>query len=336
MVGIELKPLGQAFFRPPAGVTQAGVHGPSSMVKSLSYPMPSTISGALAGIAYRSGLCSLDNSIDVDVYEDHYACLKELLGEQFSLRPGLVRARGRIYAYTGSQRLPPIECLTAPSQATCRDEELTLPHAGYIGIALSRHSKAVAEGHLYHSEAVDYPATEASILVLVQAKAVDIREDIIMLGAETRPALLSIDNSVDIKLLMGGGPEGSDKWEATLLTPALLGKAPEADCMVITATSSLASMLSRLLQEESQNSISNCISTLEVIEVPRGELQAEILNAGWSMRAKTLRRPYLILPPGTRIRLEAPPECIDRVVEAGLGAHSRLGWGTIAVKPLED
>ncbi|MEB3860977.1 MAG: type III-B CRISPR module-associated protein Cmr3 [Desulfurococcales archaeon] len=335
---LELRPLDMSFFRPPAGVTQAGVHGPSAMVKSLSYPMPSTIAGALAAIAYRTGKCSLDQAnVDVDEFEDQYTCLEALLGEEFALRPGLARVNGEVYAYTGSRELTLLKTLldTGKKASQSGSGRYSLRHVGFIGIALQRGSKAVVEGNLYHADAVDYPGAGASILVIAHGATGDLPSTVIPLGAETRMAALQpIEiNEEQVKLYNGAG--GTGRWRAILLTPALLRKAPSSVNGVILASSqSLAAELGELLVEGSVEAVKKCVEEARVEVVPRGELQAEILNSGWSMLEGRARRPYLILPPGTEVSVRIKSrECVEEVAKKGLGAHSRLGWGTAALRP---
>lgn len=333
---IEVKPLGHSFFRPPAGVTQAGIHGPSAMVKSLSYPMPSTIAGALAGIAYKKGLCV--NQLDearVEDFRDQYTCLTTLLGEDFILRPGLLKAGGKLYGYIGKPTVYPLEELLGPGKTLEDAEKLELPHTTYIGIALNRRDKTVVEGNLYHSDAVDYTAVDASIIVLYKGGSNVDLDTITPLGAETRVSrvVTAREEGPGIEALARlPGDCSTCKMEAILLTPALVKGGLPPRGQVILADHTTAKTVSETLAEAT--GLRECISSIGIESIPRGELQAEILNTGWSILAGKVREPYLMLPPGTRLHITASSrECVLRIAEHGLGAHSRLGWGTVALKP---
>jgi len=342
VVVIYLKPLTSSVFRGPAGVFQAGLHGPAATSLSLTYPLPSTIAGLIAGLAWRMGLCNpAAPDVGVSDFGDQERCVRAILGEGYYLRPGLAVAGGHYYAYTGSGRLIELGELKRYMESCgippeCPEKTLEPPRLARAGVALDRASKRAATGFLYSQEEVDYSALGASLAVLAGPGWVPGARGITApLGGEQRAAIITVEDAVDPAELLveGEGP----RWRAILLTPALLHKAPAGGA--VRADTSLAGEVARLLYEESDGEVRNCIeaSSLEIHEIPRGELVLSIAYTGVSLAATAskpghhvvYRSPHVIVPPGTTLTIKAPRNCAEKIARLGIGAHSRLGWGTL-------
>ncbi|GBF08394.1 CRISPR-associated protein [Aeropyrum pernix] len=358
---IRIKPLSPSLFRRPTGVFEASVHGPAAGAVSLSYPMPSTIAGMLAGTARQLGLCSPSSAGD---YEDQMECLQALFGEGFALRPGLASAGGRLYAYLGVKSLVEVGALKRAMRrvgvgrlntahtAGLREEalgeagsRLEIAFTSHIGVALDRHSKSAAEGMLYRAQLADYTSTPGRPEVIVYARSstgdMGIKTLPTPLGGDAKTAIVKAQPAEETprELLVDtqAGNGGSGKWLLTLLTPALLEETPlplAGSGEPVTIGEEAAETLGKALLRES--SASECHNAkLSMTLVPRGELELEIVNPGWSRLEKRPRRPHLLVPPGSIGVLEgAGPECINKLAEEGIGAHSRLGWGTVVAARL--
>ncbi len=356
---IKFKPLNDPLFRAPSSVFDAGIHGPAVAAASLTYPMPSTISGALAHAAYATSACNQSRNIYLLAgFSDHKACIKSLLGEDFTLRPGLIQApdpstgRPQLYAYTGTSKLTRLDALLEHDETP--DATLEIPHTRYTGIALDKTGKTPEKGMLYHALHTSYTSLQATIIVLAHAPNMkpkkaehDTKEDtdsidkisgmILRLGGEGKTATLEIekDTTKSNPLIIGDTREDGENWEAILLTPALIdynhATSPNIKNTII-ADETLAQELSRSLKQQSHETINNCTRSLEIIEIPRNEYQLQVISPGWSIRAQYPREPYLLIPPGTRLEIKADRECVENIARHGLGAHSNLGWGTTALK----
>ena len=332
---VAFQPLTGLLFRAPGSVYEAGLHGPGVAAHSLSYPLPSTVVGALSFLAYRKGLCKPTSSED---FSDHHQCLKVLLGGNIYIRPGLLYANGSFYAYLGSSRFVSLEALGKGDEYS-RQHVIRARRTSVVGIALDRATKAVVEGMLYTASYVEYEKNASIAVLLGPDWNFDSKEWVMPLGGDTRSvhAFLLEGGYDPIEILVSGR---SDKWEAILLTPALLHLEEEDGAGVgiggsgetVIIDDNLVEEIAGALRCQSEREVNNCIKSIEINRIPRGELEAGILSPGWSVAKNAPREPHLLLPPDTRLLIEAHNECAGIIARLGLGVHSRLGWGTVFLR----
>jgi len=335
---LEVLPLSEWYFRVPSPL-EPGVHGPGVSRGSLTYPLPSTIAGALAFMAYRKGLCSASENVDVE-FNDLRECISGLFGKQAVIRPGFSARGDSYYAYIGSPVMPRLDRLREKLQELAfrigrskspgltahsligrliREGDPLMPlHGHRTGIAIARSSKNVIEGHLYSVEYVDYRSLGAKLVALVKPKPGKPIKDTTRFGGEGGVALASLrePEKEEEMLVQGRG----DTWAFTLLTPALLDSAPTAP--LNPSSPKLGEELGSLI-----TSMHSCVEEAKVLHIPRGELDTSTILPGW--RLNKPRKPHLLIPPGTAGLLVASPNCARDVAEKGVGAHSDIGWGTI-------
>ena len=321
----------------------AGVHGPAVRMASLSYPRPSMLAGALASLAFRLG-----NAGRAGEPQDGFEDLEDLLGEIGieSLRPGLLQdEKGDLHVYLGGPFLPRLECLTqkirCPSltgvdklldayRSLIRGEACPGVRAvkeAYTGIALARNSKTVRVGLIYERERVFY-TPRASIAALAEISGDSQIEGLLTLGGDKALTRLTLSEAdPPSKVLVQG--EGNE-WLLALITPALLSPEKAGDLLVNPPVQDeeLPARLARALLNGR-----GCAGDAKALLVPRNEYALQITLPGWSSLLNSgrggYRRPHLEVPPGTFLRVEAARDCIEKIVEEGVGLHTRVGWGTV-------
>lgn len=332
---VAFRPVSEVMLRKP-GPFEAGVHGPASYSSSLSYPLPSTLAGALAGIAWRrSGSCDGVEGSSRE-FDDLRGCLERILGRNPILRPGLLLYNGEFHVYMNRSIMPRLnDVLEALSQLGPRFSALeaaktlsdrvksgyTVRRAARIGIALNRESKSVSEGLMYMKETVFYPGG-AEIAVLASNVAGDLG-GYTRLGGDGGLALVRVERigAPVTRLLMRGDGE---EWALLLASPALLPESPFRDGVVEVTSSSVAEALAESLLEGV-----GCAGYSRVVLVPKGELSLEVISPGWSTARRAFREPHLLVPPGTVLYMEASSKCTTHIIEQGIGSHSDVGWGTV-------
>ncbi|OWJ54499.1 hypothetical protein Pdsh_06585 [Pyrodictium delaneyi] len=337
-------------FRRP-GVFEARVHGPGAASETLAYPMPSTIAGALASLAYEAGACS--RAQRPGVYGDTEACLESLFGEKYHLYTGLARHSGKLYVYT-SRGYAPLDTVkkllasVAPLSGRPRllfeglmeglkaGSSLQARVLRRTGIALNRSSKTAAPGMLYTIGMLDpLQGTElVEFVALVEASKSPIEEGekrfMTTLGGEQRPAQLVLRSSDTEPVGLLSACSGNNTLLLLLVSPALLDESPWAG--VIELTKSAAKRLA-----ESLVSAAGLESILEPREPYIVQLTREPVEAvmpGWSMAREVHRPPLLLVPAGTIVvatTREDPCRAAKEAARRGLGAYTRLGWGTVVV-----
>jgi len=341
-------------FRRP-GVFEARVHGPGAASETLAYPMPSTIAGALASLAYEAGLCSsseLAERAEKELYGDTSLCLERLLGENYRIYTGLARHRGDFYAYTG-QFLVKLDQLKQALAEAAKEEPSRLAKTliyrlrelqdikprrlRRTGVALNRATKTTAPGLLYSIEMLDLitqDSTPLEILALIEAEESPSGSYLVALGGEQRPAKLTLttNRTVDPRQLLTEH-RGSEQALLMLISPALLRESPWTNG-IVDLTLTAAKRLAEGLLEEAR-----LRDTLEPVEPYIVQLTREVVEAvmpGWSLVLERPREPIVLVPAGTvvtvkakTIKSEDTELIVERLARSGLGCCTRLGWGTI-------
>ncbi len=341
-------PVGPSRFRAP-GEFSAGTRGPASMAASLHYPLPSTIAGALAQIAWAGGAglggCNPDFFGCVD------ALLKSLLGENYALRPGYLVSHGTVYAavsapqplYVPLHRLPGyVACLleavaeayTVPGLDIGGRFEKCVSEAGalrprykeFVGIKLGDYGeerlwqRVVEEGYMYYAADLDLFATfhnEASVAVEVLGAENRVPEGVVVrFGGEGYPARISVGEPIAVDK-MG---DGEKPLAALLLEPALLNTAPPRPWLVEPG------ILKNYIEESRRTGDDIAYPFREIAAVYTFSNQASLLIPGYTMKEDRLRKPRPSLPRGTIILGKGSP---GKVYREGIGLYTRIGWGTL-------
>lgn len=361
---LQVTPLSKLAFLPPAPF-EAGIHGPGAEGATLSYPPPSTLSGALAGIAYRKGLCTENEVVNAaeNDFDDHRLCLQRLLGgDSIILRPGLLtniinKDNYKYYVYIGASVFPSIhELIKALATTTSNairegkpmgqaisktlnellknSTSVRARRESYTGIALERKFKRPLEKMIYTLERFEYrPAS--SILILTNSSNSSLKE-IVKLGKHHGIASIHAER-IDHNPLREAFRQltsNSQAWALTLLTPALIGEGLGEPGTPITAGAKLARELAQRLLS-GYHSVRNA----RAVFVPKPgrlwEQGLEIQYVGWSIPKRSPRRPYLRVPAGTVIILDnLLMEEAEMIAIQGVGEHSDLGWGTALLVPV--
>ncbi len=353
MSWIRFAPASLWYFRAPSPL-EPGVHGPGVSRGSLSYPLPSTIAGFLAGVG--CGWRGSSQTSSSDEYGDVRSCLSRLAGgeeEQSLIRPGLALVEGRLAAYIGGPSLAWLEDLlgllerlariaAGPRTASscllgraARNEFREAAERGWrprrltrTGIALNRMSKTVLEGYLYSVEAVDWSGGE----ILVYAEGIELPGSRVVgrLGGEGGVAIATTNGGPEEEYggLVGRGR--GDTAMVALITPALLSDSPLQGVIDPVDQSTAAALAEKLLPSD------DCVESSEAVYVPKtSELSLSVYFPGWSVAEGRPRRPHLVVPAGTIIRVKARSSgCLEKKLRElaikGVGSHGDLGWGSIA------
>lgn len=347
---LEFRPLSPLSLKPFTSLPM-GIHGPGVGASTLSYPAPSTIAGALAAaLVNATGRHDIvDKCKDKDDdFGDVDCVLGSLLGQDYRIRSGLVTIRRDgstgLFAYVNSGRLIPLKSLldamsrarvdsSDPSRlpgailSRLMNKALNVSVFTTTGIAVSRASKAVREGMIYNITKTVYP-TDSAILVEASpaGKLSNIDNRIVKLGGEGGIARISVNDGLSVDRIRGSGGE----WLLVTTSISLIDT-PPFDNVVSSggALGSLAAeaLASRLLEEHAAECSS--LDDARVVYMVKGELPLETVFPGWPARRNKPRRPYIAVPAGTVVYARAPRSCIERIVDCGVGLHSRLGWGSV-------
>jgi len=337
IIGINMVPLNKLTFK-PAQPFEAGVHGPGSFGTSLSFPLPSTIAGSIASIAYRRNLCDSIESLQSDSAEfsDTRTCLGKLFGGDFRLYTGFLKKNDNIYVYVNTSKFPTLNQLkTNPlcilRNLDNRDAQIDKVYARrirYTGIALNRENKSVRERMIYSLESIIYHPDSVIYTILQVSDPTHIKDNTVLkIGSKSGIVRLEIDRkNIDLETLENG------EYYAILTSPALLENNPFIKDAVI------------LSNERVRKNIAASLINLDrrveakLHYVPKGEHEFSVQTVGWSLRHNRSRKPYLILPPGTllEITVEDPINAIKisgDVHVIGFGLYSDIGWGTTVIFP---
>ncbi|MCE4602283.1 MAG: hypothetical protein F7B18_03785 [Desulfurococcales archaeon] len=332
-------------FREP-GLFDATVHGPSTAGRSLLYPHPSTIAGALASLFYKQDL--LDRCDNDSVFWDQECMLSSGLGSYRIYSGYALDDEDEVYLYTGMgfAKLEPLResirrildkykgyldarhFINTIRRATTAGRKPALFER--IGIALDRRVKAAREGYLYILQHVDYVDSKGRFHPAIyleaekEIKATGRRP--LFLGGERRITLYSIHE--DRRPGLSGFTRGKDLVAALLIAPAILVGTPLEDVNMVTPGSA-EKLAIELLNEAG---LSNKFDIEAPYLVQASGQPVEMINAGWSMAMGMLREPVIIVPPGTILLLKPRrSDAIEELYGKGLGSYTRLGWGTVDV-----
>ena len=335
-------------FRRP-GVFEAHVHGPGAASETLVYPMPSTIAGALASLAYEAGLCSsseLAERAEKEPYGDTSLCLERLLGENYRIYTGLARHRGELYAYTGQSLVKLDQLKQALAEAAKEGPSRlasTLTHMlqqlqsikpGRLrrtGVALNRVAKTAAPGLLYSIEMLDpitQDVTPLEILALIQADRSLRGSYLVALGGEQRPAKLTLTTRGTDPQQLLTEHRGSERALLMLVSPALLRESPWTKGVVDLTLTAAKHLAEKLLEEAG---LGDTLEPVEPYIVQLTREPVEALMPGWSRIAERPRKPMIVVPAGTIMVAKIVRTGMDSTeytVSYGLGCCTKLGWGS--------
>ncbi len=344
------QPLSLAMFGSPGKLLEAGLHGPGAGASSLYYPLPSTLAGALAKAVAGDPSCDGKLRDFTGDFDDLDCVLRDVLGDEYILRAGLARSEeGEYYVYVG-EGLVRHDAVTeyvarrlGEEKKPCNEKKgreslVYRPRkAGYTGIALKRDSKTVEEGMLYYMELVDYTRpVRLEIILPFQGRVGRASLNHVRLGGEGSVARFRLEESgldVSSRLCLGR----SRTLRLLLVSPALIeplggGGVPFVVGGAVASGEKLGKWIaSRLLE----NAKDECGSIhYKRVLVPANDLELSIVFPGWTFMDKP-RRPHVIVPAGTILEVEVsnPEACCRKLTVEGVGAHSRLGWGTVVVVP---
>ncbi len=324
-------------FRRPSNMS-IGKYAPGSIARSLPYPWPSTLAGAMAHIKYvekKDGVTSSSTG-GSGVYNDIEALLHLMFGEH-KLYTGLAEdMQGKTLYYTpyGYVSRPIFE---ATVKSITRDTHPSIDPRNYrkpgvhsrIRISLDRREKTVREEHLFQENYTDPLSVELKYLVLIKAsKEASPIETQVRLGGRGRVGFLETkqakDNAIE-EALLPAKDEDCSKWALTLVSPALLDKSPWDKGEPILLTEKYGKALAKLLlgQPDTEN------AEITSVYVPKNDpIGLQTLSPGWSTAEGKPRRPMLYIPPGTIITLKAGKDKIRDYIDRGLGEETGIGWGT--------
>lgn len=334
---ILFHPHGPVSFRKPSSFGTLA-HGPGTAGESLAYPLPSTLAGVLAGIAFQKGLCSPSHS--EREWEDTLQCLEALIGGSLKLYSGLALLGGekelRYYTPQGYMLRKDLakyhECIHSESSMNCEEQlgaiAIREPSFEYIGIALGRDTKTVLPEHLYTTIYLDPASIKLSYVLLAKGSSfkIPLKGEVVKLGGDGKTATLRVEEiGGDITShLIISQPGSCKKWMLQLISPALLEDTPWRRGEPIALDEDHALGLSNLLLGRTKQDI-----RVERLIVPKTDPTITILSPGWSMAANRPRKPHLFIPPGSLLKVHATRKAIEELVSSGLGLHTNLGWGTI-------
>ncbi len=324
-------------FRRPSNMS-IGKYAPGSIARSLPYPWPSTLAGAIAYVKYAEKKDGVTNSGTggSGVYGDIEALLHLMFGEH-KLYTGLAEdMQGKTLYYTpyGYVSRPIFE---ATVKSILRDTHPSIDPRNYrkpgvhsrIRISLERKEKTVREEHLFQENYTDPLSVELKYLVLIKAsKEASPIETPVRLGGRGRVGFLEAkqakDNTIE-EAFLPAKDDGCGKWALTLVSPALLDKSPWKNGEPILLSDKYSKALAKLLL--GQPDIKD--SEITGVYVPKNDpIGLQTISPGWSTAEGKPRRPMLYIPPGTIITLEAGKEKIRGYVDRGLGGETGIGWGT--------
>uniref|UniRef100_A0A7J3ZK95 Type III-B CRISPR module-associated protein Cmr3 n=1 Tax=Fervidicoccus fontis TaxID=683846 RepID=A0A7J3ZK95_9CREN len=348
---ISFKPITPLVLRAPSPL-EPGIHGPGVGRGHISYPMPSTLAGALAFVAWSSG--ARQEAFTTEDYDDTRGCLAKLLGSSFMLRVGLVRVEGRTRAYIGTGAFPETsrlldllaglarswqksggsvaagllvrELLKRASESAWRP-----PSVARTGIALNRSRKSVVEGMLYTNVEIDYRGSSILVYAYVSETTGPGTRHLVKLGGEGGIALLEIPASNPPEPFCELACKAGDSVNALMLiSPALLDGGLHEGAAVISSDALATSMAERLLSGYA------CAGYSKVVAIPKGELEPLVTLPGWSLASNRPRAPMQLVPAGLVLVTESESRCVAEIVRRGVGLHSDLGWGTVVAAGVKE
>ncbi len=320
---VMIEPLTSLLFRRP-GPFEAGLHGPGATARSLAYPLPSTLSGFLAGILVSkraTDKCIPPSGAECDNaepgslldYADVEACLKSVFGDRMRIYTGFLEYNGETYVYLNNPlylyHIEDAGKLITDEIEEKKARKIEVRRASFTGIALERETKHTMEGMLYTLDRVTYPRG-SQIIVYIRTNNNNIGqlrgllEDVHKLGGKHGMARVLVDSVEKPEYLELGSAE------KVLITPIIveLNKLYNKELKLIVNKNIVGKKILELIGENG-----------EIIDMIKGELTIQIITTGYSAACKRPRRPHLLIPPGT----------IVKTLANDLGDHAGLGWSTL-------
>lgn len=319
----------------------AGRHGPGAAGSVYTHPPPPTVAGAIASALYEAVGAGKELIVcgDREEWCDLRTVLREGLGHHIRIYSGMILTEERgnevIRYYTPAGYLTK-EHMRKYAEAVLRGGDLSEISKQALrvrvgrrhGIYVGRGTKTVVERHLYAEEGIYVPPGLRYLAIIVNASLPDAVESIRPFGGRGGTATITLEE--DGARLVYGVPEplmigedsGSD-WALVLLTPALLSDSPWKGVVDI-GEETVKRLAKGLLP-------SNLRDKVVDIAMPRTEETISAATTGWSLAWGKPRRPYLIIPAGTVIKLRnTSKEEAAEAIREGLGEETDIGWGTAA------
>ena len=330
-----LQPL---IYRRPSEIA-AQAHGPAVGAASMEQPFPTGLAGALANYARLRGLCSPSSCGDTG-FENLEECLRGLLGKGFHLYTGfMLDGAGEVWAPSPSRGFARLRdfprLFMAQVQGSRIDAEvLEPPRRQRVGIALNPSTKTVRRGMLYVMEEQLPPETLQPALLVSAPNAETLPGSLpSLLGSKGRMVVLRRSSSgvESVAELLVHGGDGCGRWLLALASPALLDWSPWEEVVELTDGRAVRSLAGSLLAGTPIEP-----GRVSAVLVPKRAPGLEVIAPGWCTPEGRPRRPYLHVPPGTMLLVEADRGSIEKAVERGLGLYTELGWGTVAAVCVED
>ena len=336
-------------FREPR-VFDIGVYGPGAAGSSMAYPLPSTVAGIVASIAFERGLCNPPTGGigGSGVFDDTAHCVEQLLGEGFHLYTGLAQYRGNVYAYTGAYLVrleklvellaekakKPVRVVLDLQAPECCPEDIVLRpgRERRTGIGLNRATKTASLGLIYSLEYIGLQKGKETVRLLAFAETKGDAKHLVgryavKLGGENRPGILDVEEAEKpySEIAANCREEEGNRVLLFLVSPAILERSPWENGVVDVTTNAAKRLAEMLLQGLPLQPVRPYLATTRPIEA---------VMPGWSMAWRRHRRPVLLVPPGTVIVAKPAGEedacrAAREAAEKGVGEYRDLGWGSV-------
>jgi hypothetical protein len=315
-------------------------------------PLPSTVTGALAAAFIQSGASGPKCERASQPLGDQEAVIEAALGCSPVLRGPYIYVEGEGYAVCSYLTSGKLACVSSRSglERIYVVEAVTAYIASRVGVALSNDTRTVSEGYMYTSTYVDLAGLVrklAMVLKMGRPKLYGILvelhrcEDIanavkridgltVSLGGEQVPVrVVALPRQPLGEIVSRHSGAKRDRFKAIAASPIVMS------CGEIDALKPPSELL---------RDVAGCLdgdvawlrpSRLQAGEDHTWRLTLAVQGLGFSMCFNARRPYYPAIMPGAVVELayNTPRTLLDVYVR-GLGAYSRLAWGTVI--PLLD
>jgi len=365
---VGFRPLSRLTLKPPQPFT-AGVHGPGSFGTTLSYPAPTTVAGALISL-YANGPIRVDPPPTNKPFGDladalHQAIYGSPGGESdcrgdLEIYTGLLlnTENGRLHAYINKDIFPSVSEIAnilhgekpiLKLQEPPVDKSIRAVRGRFTGIALERGTKNVLQQHLYSIESILYKP-QAEIIAIVTTSKQPPQDKPVKLGSKSGLALAHTIAEPKIKATTIDNYTLEQGTHLLLITPALI-EAPKDNpantgTIILTSKNLKNGLPAKLVKKRGDGQPGT------LLLVPKGEHTLSVYTTGWSERLGMYRKPMLVIPPGTLIKIDKEIKIDNKIIKIELkikskeeeskkeeilltkiGDHTNIGWGTALIIP---
>ena len=340
------------------------IRGPTAFAYSEVLPLPSTIAGVIAYINWKNK----NKCMDEDPFSSTRRILLENLGAKFSIRGPYFYVRaslndeGKEHEVICLHKYPKeLLCINISSKRVVYivTEEVGVQH---VGIALRDDTKSTIEGLIY-TQVEFSPKLLAEIIVkkLVGNKALvkeygilaevfcssencikSVKEDIIVVGGESRPALFKtmsktplykfLENewkktSIDDALLYIASPIVSSKVHGHHINESVYAFTSPRDYV----SKYVGELLSNYIKAEKLTVRSYIVSPTKGVELKRHRTIFTVIGLGYDLCLNIPRPIHKSIMPGALF--EAAIKDWKQLYIGGIGEYREFGWGTVIPIP---